>query len=159
MKRRLLWILTVSILCAVPVFSQSYEYGKPSDLKGLSKVFIDTGVDTETRERIVERILKAGLKDLTFLDSDEGAEIVLVFRDRSIETVTGAVTNIYGTTNVVRDPLLHGEGTVFVVGDGAAKPRVVLSVKNSQQSRAEKRPSTKFALAFVKAYKQANDLK
>lgn len=44
--------------------AQEYEYGKPAELKALTKVFIDTELDVENRNRIVEEIEKAKLDNI-----------------------------------------------------------------------------------------------
>jgi hypothetical protein len=156
----LLFVLLLSFTASAQI-----EYGKASDLKGLTKVFLDTGADMEVRDRIVKQLEKANL-GIEILGSDDEAEIMLVFRDQESDTVTGATSNTsddgwWGrTTNttIVKVPLIAGEGRVFVKGS-SGKARLVLSVKNSQQSRLEKRPSTKFANAFIKAYQEANGVK
>lgn len=49
---------------------------------------------------------------------------------------------------------------VWVDAKGEKKvPRVLLRFENQQETNAEKMPATKFAKAFVKIYKDANDLK
>lgn len=157
--------LLIIFACCITVFSQQFEYGKTSDLKGLTKIFLDTGADMETRNRIIENIEKAKL-GVEFLGSMDDAQIVMTFRDETNEVITGVNTNVttnpYGgtaNTTAVRVPLINGAGNVFVANKDGTNPKLVLSVTNSQQSRWEKRPSTKFANAFIKAYKEANGIK
>ena len=58
------FILTITLLafCA-PCYAQqdSYAYGQPSDLKGLKKVYVDTGPDTKNRDSIIKELEKAKL--------------------------------------------------------------------------------------------------
>jgi hypothetical protein len=68
-------LLLVLALC-VPALAQ--EYGKPEELKGLTKMFVDTGGDMKNRERISKEIEEAKL-GIQLLDSEEGAEIILDF--------------------------------------------------------------------------------
>lgn len=154
-------IVAIILLLASALFAQGIEYGKTSDLKGLTKVFVDTGSDMETRNRIIENLEKAKL-GIELLDSIDDAEIVMLFAGEKSDTIFG-VNTIYGessaTTTVTKVPLIAGAGRVFVAGKDGKRPRLILSVENSQQSRLEKRPSTKFANAFIKAYKEANGLK
>ena len=164
MKMTLLLITLLAL--SLSTYSQKFEYGTNADLKGLTKIFLDTGTDMETRKRIIEVINKAKLPGIEFLGSADEAEIYMTFGGETVETITGATTNttpnpyvITTTTNYVKVPLINGAGTVFVANKGGSKPKLILSVQNSQQSRLEKRPSTKFANAFIKAYKEANGTK
>lgn len=135
--------------------AQDFEYGKPVELKGLTKIFVDTGANLDDRERIIKELEKAKL-GIELLDSSDDAEIILLFRGRTDEKVTGAVNTQHATV-IQTDELASGSGIVFI--KGANKPRIILSVSNSQQSRLEKRPVTKFVKAFVKIYKTANGIK
>lgn len=57
-------------------------FGQPSDLQGLKKVYVDTGSDLESRERIIRELNKPEL-GLTLLDGPDGAEIILDFGSRT----------------------------------------------------------------------------
>lgn len=78
MKRAMAIVLVVLLSLSIHAKSFDVEYGKLSDLKGLKKVFVDTGADMKSRERILKEIEKAKL-GLELLDSAEGAEIILNF--------------------------------------------------------------------------------
>lgn len=153
------------LLFTIPVFSQAHDPGTNADLKGLTKVFLDTGNDTDSRNRITSAIEKAKL-GLRFVSVIEEAEIRITFSSEIIETVVRpgkpAENNPYvlkpAPPKDVTTPLIHGGGTVIVMRPGA-KPRLVLSLKNSQQSPFEKRPSSKFVKAFIAAYKAGNNLR
>jgi len=138
---------------------KDFEYGKQAELKGLTKIFVDTGTDLKNRERITGEIEKAKLPDVEMTESADAAQIILLFRGETEEVVTGATTNTYGTTMVNRANLANGSGIVFIEGKNKNKPRLILSISNSQQTKLEKKPSVKFAKEFVKAYKEANNLK
>jgi hypothetical protein len=152
MKYKILFVLLLLAAFSASVFSQEYENGKPSDLKGLTKIFINTGTNLKDRQRIIEQIEKAKL-EVTFLDTDDGAEIVMFFQGKTV--VEGVPTGPYGMT-ITRVRLDTGSGMVFV--QGKTKPRLVLSVTNSQQSKLEKRPVTKFVKEFIKEWKKANGI-
>lgn len=154
MKRLFLYI-AILIFCSLTVSAQKYEYGGTSDLRGLTTVYINPETDVKDRERIVKAIEKEHFPDLKVVDTPEKAEIFLVFGGDTETVITGATWSSSGA-NIVRVPLDYGSGYVFV--DGKEKPRLVLTVSNSQQSRWEKRPVTKFVQAFIKAYRQANGL-
>ena len=148
--------LILLLLMALATFSQNFEYGGPSDLKGLTKVQLSPEIDFKDQERIKKEINKAKLSSLVVTDNYDDGEIMLVFGG-STETVTTGATVNNGVVNTIRVPLDEGTGYVFVEGK-SGKPRLVLKVSNSQQSRLEKRPVTKFVDTFLKAYRQANDL-
>lgn len=156
--------LLLTLMLSTVVFGQDFEYGKPGDLKGLKKVYLDTGADMETRNRIIENLEKAKL-GVEILDSPEDAEIVMVFASEKSERLVG-INTIYNrsetfgsaSTTAQRIELIAGAGRVFVRSKDGTKARLILSLQNSQQSKLEKRPSTKFANAFIKAYREANNL-
>lgn len=141
----------------LPAQNTDTVYGRPSDLKGLKKVFVDAGGDLKNRERVMKEIEKAKL-DLTLLDSAEGAEIILNFGGGSESRVGQVVTSPSGT---VSTPLYRkiptGQGVAYVVkGDKLA---VVMSFEDEQTTGWERKPATNFGRDFVKLYKKANGLK
>lgn len=140
-------------------FSQDYEYGNPSELKGLKKILIDTGPDIKNRNRIVEELEKANL-GFQFVDSADDAEIIMSFGGSRVEIVSGATTTpVYGTNNttttVNRRKVATGSGYVFI--KGIKKLRVVMSFESTQDKFFEKKPATKLAKEFIKAYEKANE--
>ncbi|HKO44427.1 MAG TPA: hypothetical protein VJU84_14210 [Pyrinomonadaceae bacterium] len=133
---------------------QDFSYGQPSEMKGLKKVFVNTGTDLTNRERIFKEIQNAKL-DLELLDSEEGAEIILVFAGGKEQITVGSVSN--GTGSISTRKVNVGEGRVFVIRDN--KMKIVMSYEGEEKKIWEKKPATNFSRAFVKAYKKANDLK
>src|SRR3954467_3201824 len=107
MKRILILAL---ILCA-PIHAQNIEYGKPEELKGLKKVFVDTGGDLKNRERIQHEIESAKL-GLELLDSEGGAEIIIAFGADKTARLKGSITN--GTGALKTKTYNTGEGQVYV---------------------------------------------
>ncbi len=76
-----------SLLCLAAVFAlaitaraqdQSVEYGRFEELKGVQKIFVDTGDDLALRN-IIKDILEKQLH-LTVADRPEDAEHVMIFR-------------------------------------------------------------------------------
>ena len=130
------------------------EYGKPEELKGLTKVFVDTGGNMKERERIQNEIRKSRI-GVELLDSEEGAEVVLKFGGGKEEADGPAFGSILfpgaiRTVNV-------GDGHVYVYRDG--KPRLVMSYEGVETHLWEKKPAKNFGKRFVEAYKKANGLK
>jgi hypothetical protein len=115
-------ILCALLLAASTAAGQGTEYGKPEELKGITKVFVDTGGDLKNRERITKEIEDAKL-GLQLLDSEEGAEVVLDFGAGRSERLKGSVAN--GTGSIFTKRYQTGKGAVFVVKDG--KSRIVMS--------------------------------
>jgi phage gp45-like len=133
---------------------QDFSYGKPSEMKGMTKVFVNTGADMTNRERIIKELQNAKL-DLELLDSEDGADIILVFAGGKEQITVGSVSNGMGSLSTRRVNV--GEGKVFVMREN--KMKIVMSYEGEERKIWEKKPATNFARAFVKAYKKANDSK
>jgi hypothetical protein len=142
----------LTLLPAAP--NSGVSYGKPEELKGLKKIFVDTGVDLKNRERIIKEIKGAKL-DVELLDSEAGAEVVLDFGAGRSERLIGSIG--HGTGGIVTKRYQTGKGQVFVVGGG--QNRIVMSYDGEETHPWEDKPATNFGKAFVKAYKKANGIK
>lgn len=130
-------------------FAQEVEYGKPSDLKGVKKVFVDCGLNIKSRNEIIKELEKSKI-DIEILDSSDSAEVVLMFEVGIDEIIAG---NKNGVSTVKRKA---GAGIVFIPkGD---RRRIILSFDDVKKSVFEKKPETNFAKAFIKAFKEANNL-
>lgn len=157
--------LSILLLClCLAAQAQDSPDGRPSDLKGLKKVYVDTTADPESRRRIIRELNKPEL-GLTLLDEPDGAEIILDFGSRTEHHDDGVPlysyrdpTWIIGTLQV-RKEVLIGRGRVFVVKDG--RPRVVMSFEDTKTASAfwDRAPATNFGRAFRKLYKKANGIK
>ena len=149
------------------VFAQSkppMEYGKTSELKGLTKIFVFTYGDVKSHKRIVEAIKEAKLPDVTFLDSEIGAEIVILFSGEEKRSFSGTLTpdpfsKNYRRTRPVYNGQLAGNGGVFINSADGKLPRRLMIFESTQDQALEKKPAAKFAVEFVKAYKEANNIK
>ena len=144
--------ILLMLLLLFPV--QSIEYGKPSELKGLKRVFIDVGLDLKNRGRIVEELEKSKL-DFDVLESSEGAEIILQFKSDKDKRIANVRTN-RGNSRPTYESINTGAGTVFIAK--GEKLRAVMSFEDEEMA-FERKPATNFARTFLKAYKKANDLK
>jgi hypothetical protein len=149
-------ILLCLLLAFAPAIAQEFAYGKPDDLKGLKKVFVDTGADIKNRERIQKTLTDSKL-GFELLDSDDGAEIILMFEAGSYHRTVG-IPQPGGGTMVGQPKILTGAGFVLVP-QKTGKPKLVLSFEDEQGTSFEKKPVTNFANTFIKAYKKANAVK
>ena len=142
--------------------NQEMEYGKPSELKDLTKIYIETMGNVADAERMTERITKAKIPNLVIVEHLKDAEIILIFGGEGVSRETGATVNRVGDSlyaNPTRMKLFAGEGRVFVSSEDGKRARLILRVQNEQETKLEKRPVTKFVNEFLKVYKKANDLK
>jgi hypothetical protein len=151
-------ILTLALLavCA-PCHAQqdSYAYGQPSDLKGLKKVYVDSGADTKSRDSIIKELEKSKL-DFEIVDDEADAKILLGFgaghvTKKAIATSTGS--------SVIAREISQRTGSGVVVAHARGKDRLVLSFQDTQNSKWERNPVTNFVREFIKVYKKGNDIK
>jgi hypothetical protein len=149
---RMASLLMVTCLCALSAFAQklTVEYGNPSELRGVKKVFVDTGTDIELRNRIAEEIKKR-LPDLVIVSAPEDADVHLQFSLKE-ERDYRLVIPVGGRIGM---PYTVGFGSVVKVLD-TNRLRVLLSFKDTRARFGERRPSTNFAKTFVEAYRESN---
>jgi hypothetical protein len=152
MQRIIISCVLLASVLALPVLAQNptVEYGHPNELRGVKKVFVDTGTDIELRNRILEEIQKR-LSDLTIVSAPEDANIHLRFSLKE-ERNYGVVVPVGGRIGI---PYSVGIGSVVKVLSGN-RVRVLWSFKDSRTRFGERRPSTNFAREFVEAYQKAN---
>ena len=91
--------MTLFMLCAVVAFPLAGDqnldrprYGSASDLRGLTRVFVDTGTDVRARERIVGELRRSGIR-LQLVEDAPDAQILLEFGASVDRRVSGWVTN------------------------------------------------------------------
>ncbi|HKQ53736.1 MAG TPA: hypothetical protein VJT74_15275 [Pyrinomonadaceae bacterium] len=154
MRRKFFFCLVlVTFVFTLPALAQtpSIEYGQPSELQGVKKVFVDTGMDLESRDRIIKEIQK-GAPALTVVSRPEDADVHLRFilDDEDNYAVIVPAKGRVGVASVRR-----GSGTVLKVVDDK-HVRVLWSHKDSQKTFLERRPSTNFGREFVKLYRRFN---
>ena len=154
--------ILLSLLCVLTAFSAKAqnapktEYGRPAELKGVTKIFIDTDGDTEERERMLTEFDKAKIPNLKILDSSDGAEVILYFNASKVAYNAGVVNNGSGSMNTQYRSA--GKGIAFIP-KGADTIRVLLSTQSVKNWAWNAKPSVKFARDFIEAYKEANGIK
>src|SRR5438128_1520567 len=96
MKLIALAFSTVLLLSTAPFAQNISEYGKPDELKGVTKIFIFTGSDTYSREQIIKEIdhrqKKGSMLDLKIVDRAEDADVLLTFSERGESYFRGVTT-------------------------------------------------------------------
>lgn len=151
MKTLILSFMLILASVGVAFGQDAPAYGQPSDLKGLKKVFINTGPDTKSRDSIIKDLENSKL-GFEIVDDAEEAEIFLDFG-------ADQVANVVWHTAVASRVLTQktGDGVVRVRARG--KMRLVLSFEDTQNTKWERKPVSNFVREFIKAYKKGNDLK
>ena len=131
--------------------SDDYEQGRLSELKGIKKIFIDTGGETAYRERLIKEIEKAKL-NIEVLSSPDDAECFILFRNTMINEPWFS-----GSSAIVEKSL--GKAMIIIPGNNQKKTRLLLKFTETKDSYFEDKPIDKFAKMFVKAYREANQKK
>lgn len=139
-------------LCSVSGSAQDVTYGQPSDLKGLKKIYVSTGKDTNSRNKIVSELEKSKF-GFEIADDIESADIGLFFGAGSVEGTTVATTT-GSTTSIYDVELRSGDGVVYARARG--KVRLVHSFSDVQNNIFEGKPVNNFVKEFLKLYKKAN---
>lgn len=147
-----LFLMVLIALFASSSFAQSDSpvYGQPSDLKGLKKIFINTGSDTKSRDSIIKDLGKSKF-GFEIVDGADEAEIYLGFG-------ADQVASVVWRTSVASRVLSQrtGDGVVRVRARG--KVRLVLAFEDTQNTKWERKPVTNFVREFIKVYKKGNGL-
>ncbi len=132
------------------------EYGKPAELKGLTKIFVDTSGDIDNRNRIIKEFETARLSDVIMLDGSDNAEVILMF---SAGKERRSVARIYnGNGSAGSYGLSTGKGIAFLPKQPNIM-RVILSLDDEKTTWFDKKPAQRFAQNFIKLYKEANNIK
>lgn len=147
--RKMSWLSLLVLTFTLPVYAQApiIEYGQPAELRGVTKVFVDTGLDAQQRGVVVKEIKKQ-LPDLEIVSRPEESEIHLRFFLKEM-----------------RDGRIEWVGTVVKLID-ANHMRALCSFKDDlppiyeqhsiKSYGIERIMPLRFAREFVKAYKKAN---
>jgi len=158
MKRLSVSLALIAFLASLSLAqnASSVYYGQPSDLKGLKKVYIDTGTDTKSGDNLVKDLKKSKL-GFEVVDDRKDAEILLGYsagpvRRRSAGSVVASSVDI--TTETERS----GAGIVVAL-NARGKDRLVHSFQDVLISKWDRDPVDKFVREFIKVYKKGNDLK
>lgn len=147
--RKLVFAVITLVLVVMNVLARqeqpAIEYGKPEELKGITKIFVDAGTDLKARESIVEEIKKK-LPNLTITESSDDAEVILIYSQSERPRI------VDGTSS---RPIIAGGGMV-VRPLSNNKVRLLMSHKTTKKNIFQSDVSEKFAREFVKAYAKAN---
>jgi len=125
-----------------------YEYGSLSELRGIKKIYIQTGIETSYREQIIRALEKTGL-NLQILASEENAECVIIFRNELINEPWFS-----GSAAIVEKSL--GQGMVILVGKGQQRHKLLYKFRETKDSWFEGKPIGKFAKIVAAGFKDAN---
>lgn len=126
--------------CAQYKTREECGYAGAGALKGIKRVFVDTGEDTRNRDVIVSEIQKAKL-DLEVSDKAGDADVILDFR---------AFQAAFARTSA-------GIGEILVRVD--QDDRLRLASEFAESGRSPKALATQFARTFLDAYKKDNQLR
>lgn len=171
MKNAIL-LLLVSVTAAA-ARQADVEYGHAAELKGVTRLYVSTGVDMEARESIVKELLKR-LPRLEITQTPEAADVHLVYRSETLHVPGGlnwigepapayaeSARHLYAGARIPSVsaqllPVVVGTGVVLkTVGSG--RVRLLMSYQGESLAGSfERSPRTNFVRAFVKEYKRAN---
>jgi hypothetical protein len=147
--RKIDWLFLLALTFTSPVLAQTpiIENGHSDELRGVTKVFVDTGIDAQQRGVVVKEIKKQ-LPDLEIVSSPEESDIHLRFALKE-----------------TKDGRTEGMGTVVKL-IGPNRARSLCSFKDNLSPIYERHSiknygidyimPLRFAREFVKVYKKAN---
>ncbi len=148
-------LLLLFALVVTPVCAQTLPYGQYSDLKGLKKVYVDTGADTKSRDSIIKALDKSKF-GFEVVDGMEEADIGLVFgAGTTLHSIIATANGGVATARAIED----GTGDGWVIARARGKTRLILSFSDVQTTWLERKPVTNFVREFIKVYKQGNSIK
>jgi hypothetical protein len=147
--RRLGWLFLPVLTFALPSLAQSpiIEYGRPDELRGVTKVFVDAGPDAQQQE-VVVREIKKQLPNLEIVSRPQESNIHLRF---SLKETRDGRTQGLGTVVKLID--VNRARTLCSFKDDLPPIYARHSIKNFGVERIM---PLRFAREFVKAYKKAN---
>ena len=133
-------LLIVAFALLISAQEPTVEYGQPEELRGVTKVFVDTGTDAQQRNLIVREIQKK-LPTLTVVSRPEEADVHLLFTPRKgVGTIVRVMSRnrvrILLSINTDVPPIFDRE-SIINYGIETGKPY-------------------RLVWEFVKAYKKAN---
>lgn len=157
----LILIFTLTVAAAA---QKKYDVGRPSEMKGLTKLFIDTRADFKNLERLTNEFRKQKVPGIELVDRVDDADMVLLYNGEqndmpAVDAAGSRTGSTYEATASLRTiPLIAGEGMVFIVS-GVERARLVFRYSNQQETQWEQKPTTKLVKVFARAYREANGLK
>jgi len=126
--------LFLVVFCFASLAEDTYEYGTPAELNGLTTYFLDTGTDVEMRNRIAAEVARETTA-LTIADSSDHARMQV--------RVMGNDTSEQGASFLL-----------YVTGqEGHA--RLIHRFEYTHSKLPRLRPSARFARDFTKLWREA----
>jgi hypothetical protein len=167
--RRALAFLTILMLPMIASGQSDLviEYGAPAELKGVQRVFIDTGTDMEVRENIIRAIAKytKGVTPPTVVSRPEDAEVFLFFAADSSTIFKGVQTQHFNYGSAGSNSVSSARYATVVHGTGQvlrpvapSRVRLLLDFSDSRGSPFERRPSTNFGRKFAHEFMRAHGI-
>lgn len=132
------------------------EFGKPEELKGLKKFYVDTWGDRAAREELTGELLRL-MPSLELVDRTEQADCVILYSPYA-RMEQPFVTDMKGRVQYETPKRVRGGRGWAVKPLAADRQRVILYYEDMKYSFAEREPTTNFARAFIDAYKKANGI-
>jgi hypothetical protein len=170
MLRQILKTTILLLLTTVTAAAQQTDigYGQSSALRGITRVFVQTEMDIEERSKLVNILIKQ-LPGIEMTETPEAADVLITYRTEIVK-VPGTLTWINDVVPIrdgydcVRTTVVASQAVPVVVGMGEVLKtvgpghvRLLMSFRTQTLPGIfERSPSTRFALAFVNAYKRAN---
>lgn len=155
-------IVTLLILFAITQAGQDFDYGKPAELRGLTKIYVYTDLDISSRNAIIKEIEKK-IPGLVIVDRREEAELWLIYTQdarRDFCGVIGSQTDSAGSSSSTATPVygktISGVGYVVRPSATGKRDRVLMDFRDEKRSILSSNLTKRFAGAFIKAYKEAN---
>jgi hypothetical protein len=136
--------------------ADSYAYGQPTDLKGLKKVYVDSGPDTKSSDSIIKNLEKSKL-GFEIVDEQKDAEILLGYGAGAVSRKS--VGSVAGSSIIVTEKTQRTGVGIVVALNARGKDRLVHSFEDVQNSKWERNPVDNYVREFIKAYKKGNDIK
>lgn len=155
--------ILLSLFFVIPASAQVYTYGSSTELKGLSKVFINSQVVPKYKKRIIRALLRSKT-GLTVVDKVEQADIVIAFGSDKDRWVMKYHRNEFSGPWMFNEieadfPYEVGIGFVFVRGSNdKTAARMVHRFWSVQDKLGELSPVDRFTGDFIKLFKTANNL-
>ena len=130
--------IAILLVCAVAgapsAAGLSFEYGRPGEIKGVHKIFIDVGPEITMRNEMAEQ-LERELPGVKVTDHAEDAEAVVAIVPDNDPDITHFI---------VYRPLTEG------------KARLLFELKATPSHLHSYKPHMRFARMFVDEYRKAN---
>ena len=148
--------------------AQLLQEGSTYELRGVTRIYVDAGGNREEQANIIGEILEQ-LPNLQVVDAAGESEVMLSFKtsERKGKETMEQPRYPFGPP---KEPFEKPKGSYdvpidFVLGEGkvikrnsATRQTLLMSFEDKRNNPLQRRPSTNFARAFIKAYKQANGL-